>query len=89
MLRRPWALLGAAFLLVPAAMADKAVTVGGGLALLNKPASPLASAVLIPGGDGDLGVRPDGGAFRAWGRCESYSDLDGGRARYGQSLPGA
>jgi hypothetical protein len=41
-------------------MADQAVTVGGGLALLNKPAAPRASAILIPGGDGILNVRPDG-----------------------------
>jgi len=41
-------------------LADQAVEVGGGLALLNKPATARASAVLIPGGDGVLGVRPDG-----------------------------
>ena len=44
---------------VPAA-ADEAVTVGGALALLNKPSAARAGAVLIPGGDGYLGVRPDG-----------------------------
>jgi hypothetical protein len=42
------------------ACADDAVTVGGALALLNKPAAPRAAIVLIPGGDGVLGVRPDG-----------------------------
>lgn len=42
------------------AFADQAVQVGGGLALLNKPATARASAILIPGGDGVLGVRPDG-----------------------------
>jgi hypothetical protein len=41
-------------------LADQAVEVGGGLALLNKPGAPRASAILIPGGDGVLGVRPDG-----------------------------
>jgi hypothetical protein len=47
--------------LLPAtARAGEAVNVGGALALLNKPASPRASVILIPGGDGALGVRPDG-----------------------------
>jgi hypothetical protein len=42
------------------AFADQAVQVGGSWALLNKPASARASIILIPGGDGVLGVRPDG-----------------------------
>lgn len=42
------------------AFADQAVQVGGGWALLNKPASARASVILIPGGDGVLGVQPDG-----------------------------
>jgi hypothetical protein len=43
-----------------AAFADQAVSVGGALALLNKPGSVRASVILIPGGDGVLNVRPDG-----------------------------
>jgi hypothetical protein len=42
------------------ALAEEAVNVGGALALLNKPAKARAAAVLIPGGDGYLGVRADG-----------------------------
>lgn len=50
-----------AMLVVPApAMADQAVSVGGAMALLNKPAAPRASVILIPGGDGYLGVNADG-----------------------------
>ena len=45
--------------IVPAA-AEEAVPVGGALALLNKPSAPRAAVVLIPGGDGVLGVRSDG-----------------------------
>jgi hypothetical protein len=41
--------------------ADTAVQVGGAYALLNKPASAAAgSVILVPGGDGVLGVQPDG-----------------------------
>jgi hypothetical protein len=43
-----------------AAQADQAVQVGGAMALLNKPAAPRASVILIPGGDGYLGVQADG-----------------------------
>ena len=54
-------IVGAVFALMPlAAAAEEAVNVGGALALLNKPASARAAIVLIPGGDGALGVRPDG-----------------------------
>lgn len=55
-------LLGAAALVAGAlpSLADQAVSVGGGLALFNRPANPKAGVVLIPGGDGHLGVRPDG-----------------------------
>jgi hypothetical protein len=43
------------------ARADQAVQVGGAWALLNAPAGGAkASAILIPGGDGELGVKPDG-----------------------------
>jgi hypothetical protein len=50
-----------AALLVPvAASAEEAVSVGGALALLNKPASPRAGVILIPGGNGVMNIRPDG-----------------------------
>ncbi len=54
------AFLFAAGLLTAPVMADQAVQVGGALALLNKPGAPRASVILIPGGDGVLGVQPDG-----------------------------
>jgi putative intracellular protease/amidase len=61
MVRRLRALILGAVLLAPTnAVADQAVSVGGALALLNKPGAPRASVILIPGGDGALGVRPDG-----------------------------
>ena len=44
-----------------AARADTAVQVGGAYGLLNKPAGAAqGSVILIPGGDGVLGVQPDG-----------------------------
>jgi hypothetical protein len=52
------ALLG--ILLPRAGLADQAISVGGVLALFNKPSSARASAILIPGGDGVLNVQPDG-----------------------------
>lgn len=61
MIRMLWTLLlGAALFASTPAMADQAVSVGGAMALLNKPAAPRASAILIPGGDGVLGVQPNG-----------------------------
>jgi hypothetical protein len=53
-------ILGAVLLAPPAAWADQAVQVGGAMALLNKPAAPRASVILIPGGNGYLGVQADG-----------------------------
>ena len=53
------AMAGAVLASTPAS-ADRAVSVGGSWALLNKPASARASIILIPGGNGVLGVRPDG-----------------------------
>jgi hypothetical protein len=48
-------------MLAPAARADQAVQVGGAYALLNTPAGGAkASAILIPGGDGVMGIKPDG-----------------------------
>ena len=61
MIRFLAALMSGALLLVASpAFADQAVQVGGAWALLNKPASARASIILIPGGDGVLGVQPDG-----------------------------
>lgn len=47
--------------------ADEAVKIGNAYALLNKPASPQAVVILIPGGHGRMGIRPDG----------SFSELGG------------
>jgi hypothetical protein len=52
--------LGSLLLAPPAAWADQAMQVGGAMALLNKPAAPRASVILIPGGNGYLGVNADG-----------------------------
>jgi hypothetical protein len=48
------------------AAAEEAVQIGGAYALLNKPASPQAVVILIPGGDGRMNIRPDG-SFGALG----------------------
>ncbi len=40
--------------------AEQAVSVGGGLALLNKPDAATGSVILIPGGDGILGIEASG-----------------------------
>src|SRR5690349_10723787 len=42
------------------AMAEEAVKIGNAYALLNKPASPQAAVILIPGGHGRMDIRPDG-----------------------------
>lgn len=42
------------------AHADEAVQLSGGYGILNAPRSPQAAVVLIPGGNGYLGIRPDG-----------------------------
>jgi hypothetical protein len=52
--------LGLLSLLANPARADLAIFVGGDWALINIPANPRASLILIPGGDGALGVQPDG-----------------------------
>jgi hypothetical protein len=55
------ALLLCPSLLVPSAAAgDLAIRVGGGWALINVPPEPQASLILIPGGDGALGIKQDG-----------------------------
>lgn len=53
-------------LLVPAvAVAETRVAIGNGNALLNAPdGAPRAALVLIPGGDGDLGLSADGAVTR-------------------------
>lgn len=46
-----------------AAMAEESVSLGGGpygRALLNKPEAPRASVILLPGGDGVMGIKADG-----------------------------
>lgn len=48
-----------ASLAVPA-RADEAVQLSGGYGLLNAPRAPRAAVVLVPGGNGYLGIRPDG-----------------------------
>ncbi len=42
------------------ARADEAVALAGGYGLLNAPRAPRAAIVLIPGGNGFLGIRADG-----------------------------
>lgn len=48
------------------AAAEEAVQIGNAYALLNKPASPQAVVILIPGGHGQMNIRPDG-SFGALG----------------------
>ena len=51
------------FALSTAAFAEEAVSIGGGpygRALLNKPDTPRASIILIPGGDGVMGIDANG-----------------------------
>lgn len=48
-------------LAVGPALAGEAVQLSGGYGLLNAPRAPRASVVLIPGGNGYLNIRPDGG----------------------------
>lgn len=60
MIRAIWLGLGLVLALPVAVHADEAVQVGGALGLLNKPVAPKASVILIPGGDGVMGIRADG-----------------------------
>lgn len=46
--------------LTDSARADETVTIDGSKAVLLKPASPRASVILMPGGDGDLQAGPGG-----------------------------
>jgi hypothetical protein len=46
---------------------DQAVNIGGALALLNQPESPKAGLILVPGGNGRLGIRRDGSFSRLGG----------------------
>ena len=55
----------AIWLAVPATVqAETRMAVGGGWALLEAPTMPRAALVLIPGGDGNLGLTPDGTVTR-------------------------
>lgn len=42
------------------AISDEVVRIGGGYTLLNKPSDPRGSLILVPGGDGNLGLGPEG-----------------------------
>jgi hypothetical protein len=55
-------LIAAALLMAGATVADaqEAVSIGGSKALLLRPANPRASVVLMPGGNGNLKIGPDG-----------------------------
>lgn len=57
-----WSLIAGLLTIVTAggAVAEEAVKIGNAYALLNKPASPQAAVILIPGGHGRLDIRPDG-----------------------------
>jgi hypothetical protein len=58
---RSWlAGLAVIFLCVHAAAADETVSVGGSRAVLLRPASPAASVILMPGGDGSIGAGANG-----------------------------
>ena len=48
-------------------VAELAIYVGGDWGLINIPDHPEATLILIPGGDGDLEVHPDGTFFRLAG----------------------
>jgi hypothetical protein len=64
MKRHPWiGLLGAAMFVGLAggsAVADETVSIGGSRAVLIKPKAPRASVILMPGGDGRIGVGDHG-----------------------------
>jgi hypothetical protein len=49
------------------AAAESAIYLGGDWGLINIPERPSATLILIPGGDGDLEVQPDGTFFRLAG----------------------
>jgi hypothetical protein len=59
-----WVVAVTVGVMATAAAAEEAVSVGGALALLNRPASARAGVILIPGGDGALGLRADGSFTR-------------------------
>jgi hypothetical protein len=47
--------------------AEEAVRIGGALAILDKPARASGSVILVPGGDGVLGITPEGAITRLRG----------------------
>ena len=59
------------------ARADEAVALSGGYGLLNAPRAPRAAIVLIPGGNGHLGIRPDGSQYRIANNAYSSSEVAG------------
>jgi hypothetical protein len=82
--------LGAVLVLAsPAFAAEEVVTIGGGRALLDKPAGARAGIILVAGGDGNLAIGADGqitrlrgnqmirtrGAYRAAGLAVLTVDL--------------
>ena len=61
-------LLAASLFSLPAARADKTVTIGGAQAVLLKPAgAPVGSLILLAGGDGHLAIGPNGTITRLQG----------------------
>lgn len=65
-MRRPAVVVALLALSLAPAAAGEAVQLSGGYGLLNAPRSPRAAVVLVPGGNGYLNIRPDGG-FSALG----------------------
>jgi hypothetical protein len=65
-----WLLIAFIGLAATTATAEEAVTIsdgGYGRALLGKPEAPRASIILVPGGDGVMGINPDGSFSRLRG----------------------
>lgn len=54
-------------LAAPVFAAEQVVTIGGGRALLHKPAGARAGIILVAGGDGNLGIGADGQIYRLRG----------------------
>ncbi len=51
-------------LFIESARADETVTIGRSQAVLLRPAAPVASVILMPGGDGGIAAQPGGGIGR-------------------------
>ena len=52
--------------------ADETVSIGGSNAVLLRPATPRASIILMPGGDGHIVAGPDGTIGKLKGKVEPY-----------------